>query len=245
MRKILNVVVLAVLLPALLIATVLLTYLHFFAPGDKNLSGKWTASLDMTDHAAVAAIGWLQDIEGIDIEGIAASMQEMENAVQDFTVEVTITFEETARSEGTFEACVIPESYETCKQAAYEVFAAMFREAVSKRLHMAGYDGSTDQEAVEALVVETFGMSTVSYLMDSVPKLLPSLEELQAQYDGSGTYQAAEGILTRQFDGRGAAAKAEHYIRKDASLILTEEENAAPQGYFGRQYPVIYTLQTE
>ena len=113
MRKILNVVVLAVLLPALLIATVLLTYLHFFAPGDKNLSGKWTASLDMTDHAAVAAIGWLQDIEGIDIEGIAASMQEMENAVQDFTVEVTITFEETARSEGTFEACVIPESYET------------------------------------------------------------------------------------------------------------------------------------
>ena len=51
MRKILNVVVLAVLLPALLIATVLLTYLHFFAPGDKNLSGKWTASLDMTDHA--------------------------------------------------------------------------------------------------------------------------------------------------------------------------------------------------
>lgn len=54
----------------------------------------------MTDQAAVTAIGWLQDIEGIDIEGIAASMQEMENAVQDFTVEVTITFEETARSEG-------------------------------------------------------------------------------------------------------------------------------------------------
>ena len=145
---------------------------------------------------------------------------------------MTITFEETARSEGIFEACVIPESYETCKQAAYEAFAAMFREAVSKRLHMAGYDGSTDQEAVEALVVETFGMSTVSYLMASVPELLPSLEELQAQYDGSGTYQAAEGILTRQFDGRGEAAKAEHYIRKDASLILTE-------------YPVIYTLQTE
>lgn len=202
MRKILNFMVLAVLLPALLTATVLLTYLHFFAPGDKNLSGKWTASLDMTDQAAVTAIGWLQDIEGIDIEGISASMQEMENTVQDFTVEVTITFEETARSEGTFEACVIPESYEACKQAAYEAFAAMFREAVSKRLHMAGYDGS-------------------------------------------GTYQAAEGILIRQFDGRGAAAKVEHYIRKDASLILTEEENAAPQGYFGRQYPVIYTLQTE
>ncbi len=90
MRKILNFMVLAVLLPALLTATVLLTYLHFFAPGTR-ISGKWTASLDMTDQAAVTAIGWLQDIEGIDIEGISASMQEMENTVQDFTVEVTIT----------------------------------------------------------------------------------------------------------------------------------------------------------
>ena len=67
MRKILNFMVLAVLLPALLTATVL-TYLHFFAPGTR-ISGKWTASLDMTDQAAVTAIGWLQDIEGIDIEG--------------------------------------------------------------------------------------------------------------------------------------------------------------------------------
>ncbi|MDE6363994.1 MAG: hypothetical protein K2L86_06975 [Lachnospiraceae bacterium] len=238
MRKILNYVVLAVLFPALLLSTVLLAYLHFFAPGDNNLSGKWTAALDMTDQAAVTAFSWLQEIEGISV-----SMQEVEASMGDLTIEVNMIFEETARSKGTFESRVTPESYETCSQAAYEAFAVMFREAVSERLQMAGYDGRTDQEAVEALVTETFGMSTVSYLMSSVPKLLPSLEELQAQYDGSGTYQTAEGTLTRQFDGGEAAAKAEYYVRKDASLILTGERDAASQGYLARQYPIIYTLQ--
>lgn len=238
MRKILKNMVLAVLFPALLLSTVLLAYLHFFASGDNKFSGKWTAALDMTDQAADTAFSWLQDIEGVSV-----SMQEVEASMGGLAVEVNLIFEETARSEGTFEARVVPESYETCSQAAYAAFAVLFREAVSERLHRAGYDGSTDQEAVEALVTETFGMSTVSYLMSSVPKLLPSLEELQAQYDGSGTYQAAEGILTRQYDGGEAAVKAEHYLRKDASLVLTGESGASLQGFLAEQYPIIYTLQ--
>ena len=109
---------------------------------------------------------------------------------------------------------------------------------------MAGYAGDTDEEAVEALVMETFGMSTVSYLMSCGPNLLPSMEELQTLYDGSGAYQAADGILTRQFeDGQAVRTKAEHYIRKDASLILTGESADDADGTFVGHYPVIYTLQ--
>ena len=55
------------------------------------------------------------------------------------------------------------------------------------------------------MVNETFGMSAAAYLMNCGPSLLPSLEELQAAYDGSGTYEAAEGILVRKFDTGGAA----------------------------------------
>ena len=71
---------------------------------------------------------------------------------------------------------------------------------------MAGYTGGTDGESIEALVNETFGMSTVAYLTPCGPALLPSLEELQAQYDGSGTYTALEGVLTRQFEAGGPGA---------------------------------------
>lgn len=111
---------------------------------------------------------------------------------------------------------------------------------------MAGYAGGTDEESVEALVTEAFGMSTVDYLMSWGPNLLPTLEELQAQYDGSGTYQAAEGILIRQFmDGYGQLieTRVERYIRKDASMVLTQENDAVPLGFFADHYPVVYTLQ--
>ena len=115
---------------------------------------------------------------------------------------------------------------------------------------MAGYTGGTDEETIEALVTETFGMSTVSYLMSCGPSLLPSMEDLQAQYEGSGIYETEDGILTRQFDAGGSdAAKMECYIRKGARLILyeyEEEEGSQAQGFFSDHYPIIYTLkQTE
>ena len=229
----------ALLILTLSAAAIFLIYQHFFAAGDKDLSGEWGADLDMTEQAAVTAYCWLQDIEAV-----AISLEEMEFYMQDLTIQVNLTLEQTARSEGTFQCNVMPESYDACNQAAYEAFAAVFRELLAERLRMAGYMGGTDREAVEALVTETFGMSTVSYLMSCGPALLPSLEELQAQYDGSGTYETAEGVLTRQFDaGWSVTAKTESYIRKDDSLILTEEISSDSSGSLSGHYPLIYTLK--
>ena len=232
MGKILKNIILTILFLFLITSTALLTYLHFFASDDKDVSGTWTAKLDKTNQAAVTALGWLQDIEAVTI-----SLEDMETYMQDLTIEVHLTLEQTAHSEGTFYCNVLPESYEACNQAAYEAFAVAFEELLIERLCMAGYTGGTDKETMEALVTETFGMSTVPYLMTCGPNLLPSLEELQAQYDGSGTYQAAQGILTRQFDdGEMVPAKMEFYIRKGSSLILSEENDFTHSA-------VIYTLQ--
>lgn len=229
MKKIGKIVIFAVLFPALIISTVILAYLYFFASGDRNLSGQWTAKLDMTDQAAVTALDWLQDIEAVSI-----SMEEIKFYMQGLTVDINLTLEQTAHAKGTFQCNVLQESYDTCNQVAYEAFAAAFRELLTQRLYMAGY--AMSEEAVEALVEETFGMSIVSYLMTCGPRLLPSLEELQAQYDGSGTYQTVNGILTRQFDdGASVSTREEHYIRKDSTLILSDD--------FSNHNSVIYTLQ--
>lgn len=241
MKKFMKFAVFAILLPALMLSTALLAYLHFFASNDKNPAGEWTASLDMTEQAAVTALGWLQDVEAASV-----SMQDMEAHMQGLTIRVNLDFVQTAKEEGTFSCSVLPESYETCRQAAYEGFAAAFREVVAQRLRMAGYAGGMDEEAIEALVANTFGMSTVEYLMFCVPDLLPALEKLQAQYDGGGSYQAAEGTLTRQFvdgSGRLTDTRVERYIRKDATLVLTEESGTDFRGYFSDHYPVIYTLR--
>ncbi|MBD5469780.1 MAG: hypothetical protein HDR19_01310 [Lachnospiraceae bacterium] len=232
MRKILKNSILIGLFLFLITFTALLSYLHFFASDDKDLSGNWTAKLDMTKQSAVTALSWLQDIDAVSI-----SLEDMEGYMQGLTIEVNLTLEQTGNSEGTFHSNILPESYDACNQAAYEAFAAAFEELLTERLLMAGYTGNTDKETIEALVTETFGMSTVSYLKSCGPNLLPPLEDLQAQYDGSGAYKTAEGILTRQFDdGQTVTAKTEYYIRKDSNLILYEESDSGHS-------PVIYTLQ--
>ena len=239
MKKTIKNAIFTLLLLTLGISTAFLAYLHFFASGGRELSGEWTAELDMTEQAAATAFSWLQDIEAVSL-----SLEDMESYMQGLTVQVTLTLEQSARSEGTFQCSVLPESYDASNQAAYEAFAAAFRELLAERLRMAGYAGSMDEEAIEALVAETFGMSTVSYLMSYGPALLPALEDLQAQYEGSGTYEAAEGILTRQFDaGWSAATVTECYIRKDSNLILFEESDSPDSGLFAEHYPIRYTLK--
>lgn len=244
MRKTIKTVVFTILFLALIASTALLAYLHFFASddmwlsGDKDISGEWTADLDMTQQAAFTALGWLQDIEGISV-----SMEDMESYMQDLTIQVNLTLEQTAQSEGTFRCSVLPESYDVCYQAAYEAFAEVFRELLTERLRMADYTGGTDRETIEALVSETFGMSTVSYLMSYGPALLPPLEDLQIQYDGRGTYVTADGILTRQFDaGRPVATSVECYMCRDSDLILYEETDSASPGLLSDYYPMVFTL---
>lgn len=219
------------------ISTAFLSYLHFFAPDDGDVSGEWTASLDMTEQAAATALVWLGDIEAVSV-----SLEDMETYMQDLTVEVRLTLEQTERSEGTFRCGVLTESYDACNQAAYEALATVFRQLLTERLHMAGYTGNTDEDTLEELVTDTFGMSTVSYLMSCGPTLLPPLEELQAAYDGGGTYETAENILTRRFDTGQSAVKTEVYLRKDSYLVLTGEVNAAIPGSDLDYSPVIYRL---
>lgn len=239
MRRSIKNAIFILLILLLSLSTALLAYLHFFAPDDADLSGEWTAELDMTQQAAVTALAWLQDIEAVSV-----SLEDMETYMQDLTVQLDLTLEQTARSGGTFHCHILPESYEACRQASYEALARAFHELLTERLHMAGYAGSTDPNSIEALVSETFGMSTVSYLMAYGPALLPALDELQAEYDGSGVYETAKDILIRRYEtGQPEAVKEEHYIRKASTLILTGETAPAPQDLFPDYYPMIYTLE--
>ncbi|MDE7232043.1 MAG: hypothetical protein K2N37_03070 [Lachnospiraceae bacterium] len=194
----------------------------------------------MTERAAVTALGWLQEIEGVSV-----SLEDMESYMQELTIRVDMTLEQTGRSAGTFQCNVSQESYDACRQTAYEAFAIAFQELLAERLHMAGYTGSMDEEAIEELVTETFGMSTVSYLMSCGPELLPSLEDLQAEYDGSGTYEVSGDILFRWFEADGGTVlKTEYYIREDSYLILPEGGGSVASDILKTDFdPVIYTLK--
>lgn len=239
MKKIVKNIIIVLTLLILSVSTALLAYLHFGTPVDSDLSGQWTANLDMTDQAAVTAFIWLQDIEAVSI-----SLEEVEACMRDLTIQVNLTLEQTTDGGGNFYCHVVPESYDACYQATYEAFAAAFKELLMERLRMAGYTGGLDEETVENLVSETFGMPTEDYLISCGPALLPSLEDIQAQYDGRGTYEAAEGVFTRQYEaGRPVATRVEGYIWKDSHLILSADSGADSMEFLSDHYPIIYTLQ--
>ncbi len=242
MGKIIKNTIVTILLLTLSASTAFLVYLHFFASDDKDFSGEWTANLNMTEDVAVTAFNWLEDIEAVSV-----SLEDIENDMQGLTVQVNLAFEQTDSAAGTFRCYVSPESYDACKQAAYEIFAGEFRELLAQRLHMAGYMDTADEEAIETLVTETFGMDTVSYLMSYAPALLPSLEDLQERYDGSGTYEVSDDILFRYFESDGnVILKTEYFIRKDSSLILPKDSSPVESDTLKAFEPVIYTLkQTE
>ena len=218
MEKVKKNTILYLLILCLSISTAFLVYLHFFKSGGRNLSGEWTAELDLTEQAAVTAFIWLQDIEAVSV-----SLEDVESCMQMLTIQVDLNLEAATAYEGAFRFSIQQENYDACEQAAYEAFAEVFRGLLTERLRMAGYTGGMDKEDLEALVTETFGMSTVSYLMNFGPALLPSLEDLQAQYDGSGTYEAAEGILTWRYEN--GTAKTDNYVWEDSSLVLSGEVN--------------------
>ncbi len=239
MGRIIKNAVLTVLILTLGTSTAFLAYLHFFASGERGFSGEWVANLDVTEQAAVTALDWLQDIEAVSI-----SLEDMEPYMRNLIIPVNLSMEQSGRLEGTFRCDIGPDSYDACRQAAYEGFATGFRALLGERLHMAGYEGDTSQEGVEALVAESLEMSTVSYLMTYGPALIPSLEELQERYEGSGTYEVREDILVRHYDAGGPSViREEYYIRKGDSLILSGEVGEESVESFFDRYPILYTLK--
>lgn len=70
-------------------STAILAYLHFTASKDEDISGEWTAYLDMTEQASAIAYSWLQDIEAVSV-----SLEDMESYMQDLTVSVYLTLDE-------------------------------------------------------------------------------------------------------------------------------------------------------
>lgn len=239
MGRIIKNAVLTVIILTLGICTALLVYLHFFVSGDSDFTGEWVANPDVSQQAAVTALDWLKDIEAVSV-----SLEDMEIYMQNLTIQISLTMEQSGGLKGTFRCDILPEDYDALRQTAYEGFAAGFRELLGERLRMAGYTGDISQEGVEALVAESFGMPTVSYLMSYGPALIPSIEELQAQYAGSGTYEVREDILVRQFEAGGASViKEEYYIRKGESLILLKEAGTGSYDSFFGQYPIVYTLK--
>ena len=176
--------------------------LRLYKRSDPNLSGRWQMELDVTDQACMRANAWLHEAgHGSEVD------------VGNYMPELHILVELALREDGSWSRQLDEASLSAARQKAEAALHDALRELVRLRIADAGRPLETDT-ALDARLADAAGMPVERYLSEYGPALLPSAEELQARYNGSGGFQI-EGVHIH-FDGQDSA----RYLADDALLVL-------------------------
>ncbi len=168
--------------------------------------GNWQMRLDMTELVRMQADAWLHEAE-------LGSQVDVGNRLPQIQIAVSLKLD----PDGNWSRQVDAGSYEAAQKSARQALASSLRELVILRAAAAGRSVRNPKQA-EALIADVIGMSGEQYLADYGPKLLPALEELQARYDGSGTWQITGQNLCLE-----GSPKA-HFLVDEQLLVLSWSE---------------------
>ena len=184
----------------------LLVYEHFFHL-DKAPVGIWSYSYDVSEDALPLMKDWIG--EGVDAGNTRPDIDE-----SPVCVKVTLKI----ANDGTYEQSVDKASYDEARSILYERFNVSLRELIRTHLTglgMAGNDELNDDE-IEKMINEAVSMSGTEYLMEAVPELIPSYEEMVASYGNRGSYIVSDGFII--FDGNDSR----HLLFNKDTLLLDD-----------------------
>ena len=169
---------------------------------ERKLPGGWHRTIDLAAEAGAAAKEWLMDAEG----GRAIDMKT-------YMGSVTVGVDLTLAADGSWTCTVDENSYRMAEQQAYTALEQALEDLLLARAQEAGQEMTGREEAAQS-IEDTIGMSCREYLRTYGPVLLPALEELRAEYEGSGDWKAESGVLLRNGSG-------EAFLINTDLLVLT------------------------
>ncbi|MCR5501579.1 MAG: hypothetical protein K6F53_01070 [Lachnospiraceae bacterium] len=189
-KKISPVVIPVTLLLLLAAVSVFFVILHVMGKAAKTPAGIWERRIPLSASAEEKASAWLS----------GAKMSEKVTGA--FSVE----YEDPAlilcfREDGTFEQYPDRDSYEKMRKALYGQLEDALRNLIILRIGAADL-GTFSKEEADRAFEEEFGMGIPEYLSEYGPGLLPSFEELSAEYEAEGTWRIEDGLLIRN-EGKG------------------------------------------
>ena len=167
----------------------LLVYERFF-PFNRAPVGIWSYSYDVSEEALPLMKDWIG--EGVDDGGVSPLIDETPVYVR-FTLKIA--------NDGTYEQSVDKASYDEARSILYDRFNVSLRELIRDHisgLGMADKDDLNDDE-IEKMINDAVSMNGTEYLMQAVPQLIPSYEELVSSYGNRGNYNVSDGFII--FDG--------------------------------------------
>lgn len=177
--------------------------LRLWRRSDPSLAGSWQMQLNLRDTARERANAWLR----------AAALGELVDA-GDYLPPLTVKVRLTLNADGSWTRRVDAGSLEKAQGEAEKALAEALNALLRLRVEDAGRPVGTEKET-RALLENALGMPVEAYLRSYGPTLLPALDELQARFDGGGSY-AVEGNHLRLGERRP------RYLVDESLLLLTE-----------------------
>ncbi|MDO4188053.1 MAG: hypothetical protein Q4D29_03610 [Lachnospiraceae bacterium] len=163
-------IIILVVVIVILLAGIGIGYAKYYKKNYKDPSFEY---ISMTEEASARAYVWLSKIEDTDL-----SYEEVKNCMGNFNLEV-IKKPTDVKGEYTYE--LAEGGYDYCRNQARVGFEKAYYEAIKKRIVNSGYEGTVDDELVDRLMTETFGMSVSQYIDECDIKLLPDLVDINVK----------------------------------------------------------------
>ncbi|MCR5249441.1 MAG: serine hydrolase [Lachnospiraceae bacterium] len=179
------------------------------------LPGSWVRQTAVEQTAADRARGWL------DAARMGADVPLTE--LSDFQVESTLVF----NADGSWSETADESLYLQETERAYAALSRALKELIVRRAEELGSSELTYDQAEDAIKAAT-GLSSVDYLKQAVPGLLPSFEEIRPLCEGSGSYSAKSGTLT--MEGRSEL----RFFADEDSLVLLPADGKSEAAYYRR-----------
>ena len=158
-------------------------FLYFFMRPDRKLPGNWLREVSLGNTARENGRMWL---DGAD-KGNELPLDGLKGA----HLTMTLSLEN-----GSWTQSVNAEDYAAQEESALRVLSSSLKKLIVLRAEALGAEGITEDKA-EAAIVAVTGMSSMEYLKQYGPELLPALGTLEAEYNGSGSYRTENGMLLR------------------------------------------------
>ena len=187
-------------------------------PAQDPLAGTWRRSIDLTEEFREAARAYLSEAR-------------LGNTLDpsDYITELQVTLLLEFREDGTYSIKVDESSYGTAKKNAEDALEEAFTDLLSMRGKEMG-KSSVSKKEMEALFSRLTGKSFSEYLQENEIALIPTLDELEAQYNASGAFRKTGELLERE--GLSPAV----FLCDEETLVLRPET-----GTEGDSEPEVYT----
>ncbi len=157
---------------------------------ERKLPGRWHREIDYTADCTLAAKEWLLGAEGGgDID------------LPTYIGRVSVGMDLVLSKDGSWQCSVDENSYNAATEQVYQALELAFEDLLIQRVNDSGREMSTREEAAQS-ILDTIDMSCNEYLRSYGPALLPTMEEIKAQYEGNGAWHAEKGVLMRDTKGQ-------------------------------------------